>query len=90
MGSFAFFFLAGLYPLPATRQLLLSSPYFPNISFYNPLYDKTTTIKVNNFVGNPSDGIGGTVFVKVNLFVFTSFFTQSQNLLLILEKKTTL
>jgi Glycosyl hydrolase family 92 len=66
MGSFVAFFLAGLYPLPGTRQILLSSPYFPEISFYNPLYNKTTTIKANNFVGNPSNGSGGTVFVKVD------------------------
>ncbi|KIJ55604.1 glycoside hydrolase family 92 protein [Sphaerobolus stellatus SS14] len=63
MGSYAFFYLAGLYPLPATTQFLLSSPYFPRISFYNPLFKTTTTIKVKNFKGNPPDGIG-TVYVK--------------------------
>lgn len=65
MGSFAVFYLAGMYPLPATRQILLASPYFPQISFYNPLFNTTTTIKANGFVGNPADGVGGTVFVKV-------------------------
>ncbi|KAJ7096562.1 glycosyl hydrolase family 92-domain-containing protein [Mycena belliarum] len=64
MGSYTFFYLAGMYPLPATKQLLLSSPYFPQISFYNPLYKSTTTIKTTNFKGNPADGTGGTVFVK--------------------------
>ncbi|CAL1712499.1 unnamed protein product [Somion occarium] len=64
MGSFVAFYLAGLYPLPATRQFLLSSPYFPQISFFNPIFGKTTTIKANNFKGNPIDGTGGTVFVK--------------------------
>ncbi|KAJ7051298.1 glycoside hydrolase family 92 protein [Mycena amicta] len=64
MGSYAFFYLAGLYPLPATNQFLLSSPYFPSISFTNPLLKKTTTIKVVNFSGNPADGTGGKVFVK--------------------------
>ncbi|KAF7289771.1 Glycoside hydrolase family 92 protein [Mycena indigotica] len=64
MASYVFFYLAGMYPLPATKQILLSSPYFPSISFTNPLLKKTTTIKVTNFVGNPSDGTGGTVFVK--------------------------
>jgi putative alpha-1,2-mannosidase len=49
MGSYAFFNLAGLYPLPATRQFLLSSPYFPSISFYNPFFDKTATFKITNF-----------------------------------------
>ncbi|KAF7332630.1 Glycoside hydrolase family 92 protein [Mycena kentingensis (nom. inval.)] len=64
MGSYAFFYLAGLYPLPATRQFLLASPYFPSISFFNPLLKKTTTIKVVGFEGNPADGTGGKVFVK--------------------------
>ncbi|KAI0062314.1 glycoside hydrolase family 92 protein [Artomyces pyxidatus] len=64
MGSYAFFNLAGLYPLPATRQLLLSSPYFPSISFYNPVLKSTTTIRVKNFSGNPENGTGGAVFVK--------------------------
>ena len=36
MGSYVAFYLAGLYPLPATKQFLLSSPYFPSISFFNP------------------------------------------------------
>lgn len=65
MGSYAFFYLAGLYPLPATRQILLSSPFFPSISFTNPVFNTTTTIKAVNFQGNPSNGTGGTVFVKV-------------------------
>ncbi|KAJ6613163.1 glycoside hydrolase family 92 protein [Mycena sp. CBHHK59/15] len=64
MGSYAFFYLAGMYPLPATKQLLLSSPYFPEISFYNPLYKTNTTIKSTNFSGNPTNGTGGNVFVK--------------------------
>ena len=65
MASYAFFYLAGLYPLPATRQLLLSSPVFPSISFANPLFNTTTTIQAKNFRGNPTNGTGGTVFVKV-------------------------
>ncbi|THU97168.1 glycoside hydrolase family 92 protein [Dendrothele bispora CBS 962.96] len=70
MGSYVFFYLAGLYPLPATKQILLSSPYFPSISFYNPLLNTTTTIKSNNFTGNPSllsDSTGlttGNILVK--------------------------
>lgn len=67
MGSYAFFYLAGLYPVPATRQYLLSSPYFPRMSFFNPLFNTTTTIVANNFAGNPASGVGGTVFVKVCL-----------------------
>ncbi|KAG7094587.1 hypothetical protein E1B28_005412 [Marasmius oreades] len=64
MGSYAAFYLAGLYPLPATRQFLLSSPYFPSISFFNPVFNSTTTIKSIGFEGNPEDGTGGKVFVK--------------------------
>lgn len=65
MGSYVAFYLAGLYPLPATRQFLLSSPYFPQISFRNPVLNTTTTIRANGFKGNPKDGNGGTVFVQV-------------------------
>jgi hypothetical protein len=65
MGSYVAFYLAGLYPVPSTRQFLLSSPYFPEISFFNPIFGKNTTIKATNFQGNPDSGTGGTVFVKV-------------------------
>lgn len=68
MGSYVAFYLAGLYPLPATRQFLLSSPYFPEISFFNPVFNKTTTIKSKGFRGNPTSGTGGHVFVQV-LFI---------------------
>ncbi|KAJ3571669.1 hypothetical protein NP233_g3599 [Leucocoprinus birnbaumii] len=64
MGSYAAFYLAGLYPVPATEQFLLSSPYFKTISFTNPLYKTTTTITANNFAGNPADGVGGQVFIQ--------------------------
>ncbi|KAI0672074.1 glycoside hydrolase family 92 protein [Trametes maxima] len=64
MGSYVAFYLAGLYPVPATRQYLLSSPFFPRISFFNPAFNSTTTIVARNFVGNPADGTGGTVFVQ--------------------------
>ena len=67
MGSYAAFYLAGLYPLPATRQFLLSSPLFPQISFYNPVFRKTATIKALNFEANPTDGTGGKVFVQVSI-----------------------
>ena len=65
MGSYVAFYLAGLYPVPATQQYLLGSPWFPQISFHNPKLGTTTTIKANNFRGNPANGTGGTVFVKV-------------------------
>ncbi|KAF9461880.1 glycoside hydrolase family 92 protein [Collybia nuda] len=64
MGSYATFYLAGMYPLPATRQFLLSSPYFKQISFFNPTFNTTTTIRNNGFAGNPPTGIGGRVFVQ--------------------------
>ncbi|CDO77723.1 Glycoside Hydrolase Family 92 protein [Trametes cinnabarina] len=64
MGSYVAFYLAGLYPLPATRQFLLSSPYFREISFTNPVLNTTTTIHANGFRGNPKNGTGGHVFVK--------------------------
>jgi len=67
MGSYVAFYLAGLYPVPATRQFLLSSPYFPQISFKNPAFNKTTTIRSKNFSGNPDNGTGGNVFVQVSL-----------------------
>jgi hypothetical protein len=65
MGSYAAFYLAGLYPVPATEQFLLSSPFFQQISFFNPLFKTTTVIKANNFIGNPENGVGGNVFVQV-------------------------
>jgi hypothetical protein len=66
MGSYAAFYLAGLYPLPATRQFLLSSSYFKQISFFNPAFNSTTTIRNKGFVGNPATGTGGRVFVQVS------------------------
>ncbi|TFL02330.1 glycoside hydrolase family 92 protein [Pterulicium gracile] len=64
MGSYALSYMLGLYPLPGTKQYLLSSPYFRKISITNPVLKKTTTFIANNFTGNPGDGIGGNVFVK--------------------------
>ncbi|PCH36943.1 glycoside hydrolase family 92 protein [Wolfiporia cocos MD-104 SS10] len=57
MGTWATFLLAGMYPVPATRQYLLSSPWFPQISFYNPIFNKTTTIIANGFTNNTSGPI---------------------------------
>ncbi len=65
MGSYAVVLLAGLYPVPATNQYLLSSPYFPSVSFFNPLFKTTTTIKAVNWAGNPADGVGK-VYVSVS------------------------
>ena len=49
MGSYVVFNLAGLYPVPATKQFLLSSPFFPSVSFSNPLFNTKTTIRAKNF-----------------------------------------
>ncbi|KAF8267730.1 glycoside hydrolase family 92 protein [Lactarius quietus] len=49
MGSYVVFHLAGLYPVPATKQFLLSSPFFPSVSFFNPLFNTKTTIRTKNF-----------------------------------------
>ena len=67
MASYVFFYLAGLYPVPATQQFLLSSPFFPEISFFNPLFNSTTSIKAIGFEGNPESGTGGKVFIEVSL-----------------------
>ncbi|TRM65199.1 glycosyl hydrolase family 92-domain-containing protein [Schizophyllum amplum] len=58
MGSYVVFYMLGLYPLPATKQVLLSSPYFPEITIYNPLFGTNTTIRSTNWAEN------GTVYVK--------------------------
>ncbi|CAE6514933.1 unnamed protein product, partial [Rhizoctonia solani] len=49
MASYAAFYLLGLYPLPATRQVLLSSPWFPTINITNAFTNTTTTIHAINF-----------------------------------------
>lgn len=72
MGSFAVFYLAGLYPLPATEQFLLSSPSFRQISFINPVFKTTTVIKANNFAGGTGSGAGGQVYVQVCFFNFSA------------------
>jgi putative alpha-1,2-mannosidase len=66
MGSYVAFYLAGLYPLPATDQFLLSSPYFPQISFFNPAFNKTI-IKTVGFQGNPHNGTGNVFVEKVKV-----------------------
>ncbi|CEL59327.1 putative glycosidase Rv0584 OS=Mycobacterium tuberculosis GN=Rv0584 PE=3 SV=1 [Rhizoctonia solani AG-1 IB] len=57
MASYAAFYLVGLYPLPATRQILLSSPWFPTINITNAFTNTTTTINAINFKGNNQDGV---------------------------------
>ncbi|KLO11779.1 glycoside hydrolase family 92 protein [Schizopora paradoxa] len=63
MGSYVAYSLLGMYPLPATRQTLISSPYFPSFAIYNPFFDTTTSFIAHGFEGNPLDG-HGKVYVK--------------------------
>ncbi|KAF8184698.1 glycoside hydrolase family 92 protein [Pholiota molesta] len=71
MGSYVAWYLLGMYPLPATNQILLSSPYFPQVSFFNPVLNTTTTIISKGFTGNPPDETGGNVFVKGSVVELT-------------------
>ncbi|CAE7130362.1 unnamed protein product [Rhizoctonia solani] len=49
MASYAAFYLLGLYPLPATRQVLLSSPWFPSVNITNAFTNTITTLNAINF-----------------------------------------
>ncbi|QRV87315.1 glycoside hydrolase family 92 protein [Ceratobasidium sp. AG-Ba] len=64
MASFAAFYLVGLYPLPATRQVLVSSPWFPTINITNSVTGATTTINALGFKGNPTESQRGDIFVQ--------------------------
>ncbi|KAG8753286.1 hypothetical protein FRC12_011598 [Ceratobasidium sp. 428] len=64
MASFAAFYLVGLYPLPATRQVLVSSPWFPTVNITNSVTGATTTINAVGFKGNPSGSQTGNIFVQ--------------------------
>ncbi|ELU37727.1 glycoside hydrolase family 92 protein [Rhizoctonia solani AG-1 IA] len=63
MASYAAFYLIGLYPLPATRQILLSSPWFPSVNITNAFTNTTTTINAINFNGNGNSS-GDRVYVR--------------------------
>ena len=69
MGSYVAFYLLGMYPLPATRQMLISSPYFSQVKIHNPLFKTSTTINALGFEGNPLNGTGGKIYVKVSTIV---------------------
>lgn len=73
MGSYVAFYLLGMYPLPGTRQMLISSPYFSHIRIHNPVFRKTTTINAIGFEGNPMNGTGGKIYVKVSDIYECSF-----------------
>lgn len=72
MGSYVFFYMLGLYPLPATRQFLISSPYFRQVRIRNPFLHTITTINALGFEGNPVNGMGGKIYVKVRVCVLPS------------------
>jgi putative alpha-1,2-mannosidase len=63
MGSFIAFNLLGLYPLPATKQFLISSPFFPRVTIRNSVYDTLTTIIAKGFDGYD----GKNIYIKVCL-----------------------
>jgi hypothetical protein len=65
MGSYVAFLMLGLYPLPGTRQFLITTPYFPTYRIHNPVYNKTATFIANGFVGNPRTSlVNGTKVTK--------------------------
>lgn len=49
MASLLVFHLLGLYPVPASRQLLIGSPFISQYTLRNDLFDTSTTISVRNF-----------------------------------------
>jgi len=49
MGALLIFHLLGFYPVPASKQLLLGSPFFSSYTIRNPLLKTTTTVRVNGF-----------------------------------------
>ena len=51
MASFVVFHMLGLYPLPATREFLISSPFFRTVRIRNPLFGTTTTIRTHGIEG---------------------------------------
>ncbi|PBK91992.1 glycoside hydrolase family 92 protein [Armillaria gallica] len=67
--------------LPATKQYLLSLPYFPSISFHNPLLNSTTTIVSRGFgSGTYSVTVNGkpqksTCFLDWDVFTTSSIVT---------------
>jgi putative alpha-1,2-mannosidase len=68
MGSYVAFNLMGIYPLPTTKQFLVSSPFFPRITIHNPLYDSRTTIISHNFDGHD----GRNIYIKVRVTISPS------------------
>ncbi|KAL1718177.1 glycoside hydrolase family 92 protein [Schizophyllum commune] len=61
MAALLTFHLLGLYPVPATKQLLLGSPFLSSYTINNDLLGTSTTVSVTNFdsstlKASPDDG----------------------------------
>lgn len=69
MASFVVFHMLGLYPLPGTREFLVSSPFFRTVRIRNPLLGKTTTIRVHEFEGDLSHDATNTTTRKIYIEV---------------------
>ncbi len=49
MAALLVFHLLGLYPVPASRQLLIGSPFVSSYTVHNELFNTSTTVTVQNF-----------------------------------------
>lgn len=49
MASLLVFHLLGLYPVPSSRQLLISVPFVSSYSISNAFFGTTTTVTVQDF-----------------------------------------
>ncbi|KZV84438.1 glycoside hydrolase family 92 protein [Exidia glandulosa HHB12029] len=66
MAALLVFHLLGLYPIPATRQLLLGSPFVSSYTLRNDVLGTTTTVSVKNF---DRGTLNATPAAGTNLFV---------------------
>ena len=62
MGALLVFHILGLYPVPASTQLLVGSPLLSSYTLHNALLETSTTITVSGFdpssiAQTPSDGV---------------------------------
>ena len=49
MGALLAFHILGLYPVPASKQLLLNSPLVSNFTLHNDFFDTSTKFTVSGF-----------------------------------------
>ena len=62
MAALLVFHILGLYPVPASAQLLVGSPLLSSYTLHNELLDTSTTVTVSGFdpnsvVQTPGDGV---------------------------------